>query len=217
MDRKNFEYKVKEYSMSNFPDRKVFVYDDILPYSVRTGIYEMCSKSLYKLNGTDNGVLENTQHISVVSTWQVDDFKHTQLLENLPKEVIERHNMYYKFHHNTMINLCTPNDRFHMHIDNDSNGWTMVYYANLQWNIEWGGDTCFMNEEGTDFEHVCSYRPGRLVLFHPQIPHMIRPPTQLASEHGQFFRFSLATKFVPTLGEARVLTDGMKDTSLGGG
>lgn len=213
MDRQNFEYSVKEHSMSGFPDRKIYVYDNILPYSTRTGIYEMCSKSLYKINGRDNEVLENQAHISMVSTYQLEDFKATELLENLPPEVIERHNLKYKYHNNTMINLCTPNDRFHMHIDNDSNGWTMVYYANLRWNIEWGGDTCFLNEEGDDFEYVCAFKPGRLVLFHPQIPHMIRPPTQLAAEAGQHFRFTLASKFVPY--EAKVFDTGLADTSLG--
>jgi len=212
MDRQNFEYSVKEHSMSGFPDRKIFVYDNILPYSTRTGIYEMCSKSLYKINGRDNEVLENQAHISMVSTWQLSDFKATELLENLPPEIIKKHNLAYKYHINTMINMCTPHDRFHMHIDNDSNGWTMVYYANLHWNIEWGGDTCFLNEEGNDFEYVAAFKPGRLVFFHPQIAHMIRPPTQLATEAGQHFRFTLATKFIPY--NAPPGTDGMSDGTL---
>jgi len=207
MDKQyNDDYRVTEYSMKNFPERKIYCYDNLFSYSVRTHIYEMCTKSVYKICGTDNGVMEYKNHVSVVSTYNLVDFEATELIDSLPPEVAKKHQLTYENVDNTMINLCTPADRFHTHIDNDSNGWTMVYYANLKWDVEWGGDTCFLNEQGDDFEFVSAFKPGRLVLFHPQIPHLIRPPTQLAAENGAHFRFTLATKFIPKT-HPQALTD----------
>jgi hypothetical protein len=63
----------------------------------------------------------------------------------------------------------------------------------MQWDPEWGGDTAFMTEDGSDIEFVSTYKPGRMVLFDPKIPHIIRPSTILAP----YFRLTLASKFIP--------------------
>lgn len=190
---KPLNYKSKCYKMSEDPSKEIWVYDDILTFNMRTHIYEMCSKSNYKIIGSDNGVLEYKSHISVVSTYSINDFKGTQLLEHLPPEVIERHRLSYKHHDDTMINMCTPSDRFHTHVDNGSDGWTMIYCSNMNWNVEWGGNTFFLNEAGDEIEYTNTYKPGRLVFFNPRIPHLIQPPTVFAPH----FRFTLATKFIP--------------------
>ena len=186
-------YKTKEITCSSNPSRKIFVYDDIFDFSTRTHIYEMGTKSFFRIIGSDNGMLEYRDHISIVSTYTSHDLKASGIVQKLPQEVIDRHNLKLEFADDTMINLSMPSDRFHAHVDNDSNGWTMVYYMNMEWRPEWGGDTAFMTEDGNDLEHVVGYKPGRIVFFHPQIPHMIRPSTIQAP----YFRLTLATKFIP--------------------
>jgi len=173
-------------------NRKIFIYDNIFDYSCRTGIYEMALQSFFQIKGYDNKILENKKDISLVSLYTLRDFEGTQIFENIPYELKEKHNLDLKQIDSIMINLCTPHDRFHVHTDNDSNGLTLIYYLNLEWNIEWGGDTCFLKSNGVDFEHIVEYKPGRLVLFHPQIPHIIRPSTSLSP----YFRFTLAAKFL---------------------
>ena len=186
-------YKVKEHTCASDPNKKIFVYDDLFDFSQRTHVYEMGTKSVYKIIGSDNGMLEYRDHISVVSVYNPYDFRGTGLLEKLPQEIIDRHELCHENVVDTMINLCTPSDRFHTHVDNDSNGWTLVYYMNMDWHPEWGGDTVFLTEDGKDIEFVSMFKPGRLVLFNPHIPHLIRPSTVLAP----YFRMTLATKFIP--------------------
>lgn len=149
--------------------------------------------SFFRIVGSDNGVLEYREHISVVSTYTYKDFENTLILEKLPDEVKERHDLKIEYCDDCMVNLCTPSDRFHPHVDNDSNGWTMIYYMNMSWHSEWGGDTVFLTEDAKEIEFVSMYKPGRMVLFDPKIPHIIRPSTTLAP----YFRLTLATKFIP--------------------
>lgn len=187
------EQTFKETIITTETGKNIWVYDNLFTYQQRTWLYEYATSSLFRIRGSDNGILEYKEHISVVSTYTTHDLKDSQMLEFMPQEIKDKHRLSYDTADDTMVNLCTPADRFHVHVDNDSNGRTMVYYLNLNWHIEWGGDTLFTDESGENVEYVSQFKPGRLILFDPKIPHVIRPSTVLAPH----FRFTLATKFIP--------------------
>ena len=74
------------------------------------------------------------------------------------------------------INLSTLHDVNRIHVDGRGSK-TLLYYPNLKWEFEWGGHTVFLDDDLTDVEHCCVYKPGRLVLFDGSIPHTIFSPT----------------------------------------
>jgi len=74
---------------------------------------------------------------------------------------------------------CAPQER---HV-------TALYYANLEWNPDWGGETIYYNDE-EDAELVIMPRPGRLVVARGAILHRGCVPTRLCHEE----RYSLAYK-----------------------
>lgn len=173
-------------------NKKVWIFDNIFDFSKRTELYTYATTSLFKIDGSDNGLLELKNHLSLVSVYSSIDVHRMGIFDFIPDDIKKKFNITLDTLSHAMINLCTPADRFHIHIDNYGKGLTMIYYLNVNWNPEWGGDTLFLDEDAKEIQYVSQYKPGRLVLFDSSIPHLIRPSTALAPH----FRFSFAAKFI---------------------
>ena len=68
---------------------------------------------------------------------------------------------------------------------------TALYYANLEWQADWGGETIFYNDDN-DAEVVVSPRPGRVVIARGAILHRGTVPTRACHEE----RFTIAYKLL---------------------
>jgi hypothetical protein len=66
---------------------------------------------------------------------------------------------------------------------------TALYYANLEWQPDWGGETIYYNDD-EDAELVISPRPGRLVIARGAVLHRGNVPTRSCYEE----RYTLAYK-----------------------
>lgn len=172
--------------------RKIYVLEDLFDYATRSHMYKFTVQSLFNIAGSDNGLLEAKEHVSLVSVYGTYDVERLKILEGIPENIKNDLNITMDRLRHAMVNLSTPADRFHTHVDNNSeNSITLVYYLNMEWHPEWGGDTVFLDDTGTNFEYVSQYKPGKLLLFDSRIPHLIRPSTIL-SPH---FRLTFAAKF----------------------
>ena len=68
---------------------------------------------------------------------------------------------------------------------------TALYYANLEWQPDWGGETIFYNDN-EDAEVVVSPKPGRLVVARGAILHRGTVPTRACYEE----RYTIAYKML---------------------
>ena len=68
---------------------------------------------------------------------------------------------------------------------------TVLYYANLEWQSDWGGETIFYNDN-EDAEVVVSPKPGRLVVARGAILHRGTVPTRACYEE----RYTIAYKML---------------------
>jgi Rps23 Pro-64 3,4-dihydroxylase Tpa1-like proline 4-hydroxylase len=66
---------------------------------------------------------------------------------------------------------------------------TALYYANLEWQPEWGGETIYYNDD-EDAEFAITPRPGRLVIARGALLHRGNVPTRGCYEQ----RYTLAYK-----------------------
>lgn len=172
--------------------RKIHLYDDLFDYTTRSDFYRFCTTSLFKIDGSDNQQLEFKEHLSLVSIYNRFDVERFGILNLIPDDIKDNFGISLDTMLHAMINLCTPLDRFHVHSDNSTpTGVTLLYYCNVTWNVEWGGDTLFLDETCSNIEFTSQYKPGRLVIFDSRIPHLIRPSTTLSP----YYRFSFAAKF----------------------
>jgi len=87
--------------------------------------------------------------------------------------------------HRTYVNLFIPRENANYHPDGLS-GYTLLYYANLDYDYNEGGETKFLQENNTVFSVLPV--PGRIVVFSAKYIHS-------ASSYKNKHRFSIAFKF----------------------
>jgi hypothetical protein len=73
------------------------------------------------------------------------------------------------------INHSVYGDAYHMH--RDLSATTVLYYANLAWETDWGGETIYF-DDNNDAQIVVSPMRGRLVVARGAILHRATVPTR---------------------------------------
>ena len=84
-----------------------------------------------------------------------------------------------------VVNLSHQGSIHHVHA-HDIDERVVLYYANLEWQDHYEGETMFFSSEG-EVEFVSKYVPGRVLIFDGNIPHTIRAP----SPAGPQFRLTV--------------------------
>lgn len=172
-------------------NKSIIVIDDIFSYSERMHFYSFIINSLFSTKGMDSNLTENKGDFCLISSYSNKDMENLGFLSN-PKisDIVKLFDGYEI--QQILVNLSTLNDKNRFHVDAPNClGKTLLYYPNMNWNLEWGGHTMFANESVTEIEHCFAYRPGRIIIFDNSIPHCIGAPTNLAPS----YRYSLAIQF----------------------
>jgi hypothetical protein len=73
------------------------------------------------------------------------------------------------------VNHSVYGDMYHMH--RDLSAVTVLYYANLMWETDWGGETIYF-DDNNDAQIVVSPRPGRMVISRGATLHRGTVPTR---------------------------------------
>ena len=166
--------------------KDIFIYDNVFNSSQQQKMYYFILASSFRLSVTDDTLLDYTTKYSTTfgSAYNPKDIKNFGILEYMPKTIKERFNMSLDTHGRCLINNITPLDTHCPHDDSGQNvKWSMLYYANLKWDIEWGADTLFLTDDKQEISQCVQCMPNRVVVFDATIPHMIRPSTMAAPHH----------------------------------
>ena len=89
------------------------------------------------------------------------------------------------------VNSSIYGDTYYAHRDCDAElrNVTVLFYCNLVWHADWGGETLFFNDK-QDAEVAVTPRPGRLVVSRGAILHRGGVPSQVCHEE----RLTIACK-----------------------
>jgi len=89
------------------------------------------------------------------------------------------------------VNCSVYGDAYHIHRDCPAHERhvTALYYANLEWQPDWGGETIYYNDD-EDAQFAISPRPGRLVVARGALLHRGNVPSRSCYEE----RYTLAYK-----------------------
>jgi SM-20-related protein len=101
-----------------------------------------------------------------------------------PKELFEDERVY--------INNSIYGDVYFAHRDCDQNlrNFTVLYYGNLNWHSDWGGETIFYNDQH-DAELAVTPRPGRIVVSRGAILHRGGVPSRVCHEERLTIAYKL--------------------------
>lgn len=164
------------------------VYDGLISDELVDALFESVHQPVYKFGQKSNvgdefgfwiaNIDDETRHNvpPLRALWEIVDENIT-----LGRCGIER--MY--------VNAYGYGDCPTVHVDNAAEGhFTVLYYANHEWNYNWSGETVFYNEAKDEIIRAVYPRPGRIVVFDARIPHVAREPNRICP----VVRYTIAIK-----------------------
>ena len=114
-------------------------------------------------------------------------------------ETVEKHFTKGEYRiYQLIINANTYGDCTTIHTDippdkNDPDGYyTILCYANNEWDPDWAGETVLYTQERDDIIKSIYPRPGRIAVFDSRIPHASRAVSRLCT----LVRYTVAIKVV---------------------
>lgn len=173
-------------SLKTENNKDIFIFDNVFEAHQIQKMYYFIINSNFKLNENDDPFAEYKSKYSQTfgCHFTPDDTKSFGILDYLPKNILDKFNLNYHTVDRCIINNITPLDTHYPHDDASTNmKWSLLYYANLKWELEWGADTLFLKDNKKDILHISQCKPNRVVIFDSTIPHLIRPSTMSAPHH----------------------------------
>ena len=153
-------------------------------------VWRYIKDSHYVLGWADDEILEHSQYVCLHSRYSAADIEYVGLLKKVLESPAGKH-VKGMCLEKTIVNLAVPGQTFFEHTHSNAPH-VCLYYANLEWKREWGGETLFYTDDNKKLEKAIEYKPNRLVLFNGDKPHSIRPATYQAP----FYRFSISMFFI---------------------
>lgn len=141
-------------------------------------IYDYCLNATYKYGETDD---VDTPQTGLVHNIPEDEFIYKLIKKKISD--FDSHLSSMKLYR-MYINCFAPSENPYFHIDGES-GMTLLYYPNMDWSINDGGETQFYIDENI---YGITPIPNRMVIFDASILHRA---TTFRNTH----RFTVAIKY----------------------
>lgn len=153
--------------------------DNFLSKTEHQRVYQYCLKAAYHYGEPDVPGYPPTGMVHNISG---DQFVYKLFVKNINDkfEFLNDRKLYRMY-----VNCFAPNENAYFHIDGE-NGYTLLYYPNLDWSIQDGGETQFYMDE--NIQGICPV-PNRMSIFDASILHRATP---FRNRH----RFTVAIKYM---------------------
>lgn len=172
-----------------YGSKQIYVYDNVLEFQFRQNLFTYFSNSYFTTYGYDADFTVN-RHRQLFSKFGPHDITQSGFLQHQNiQSLVSKHQLESLNISAARVNAVVASERNRCHADNCD--WTMIYCANMNWPIEWGGHLLFPNDSADDLDHVVAFKPGRICLFEGTIPHLVQTPTPISED----IRFSFILQF----------------------
>ena len=160
-------------------------YDSFLSNEHLQKVYNFVYKSLYKIGWDDSQEPQHKAYPNIHSDFSKKDVDDIKILN----PILEKIKLSKKQYKRCVVNLVKPLDVNFIHVHPDE--LVALYYVNITWNPEWGGETLFYKEDRKTISLASPYTPNRLIFFDGKIPHTIKAQNLI----GPSYRFTLSIFF----------------------
>jgi len=167
------------------------IIDNAFEIEYQQFLYEACKKGNYNIGWNDNGLIDTLNRVyfhCVLDTEIITRFEIEEKIRGTEFGAILKDYKVKK----GVINCSRPGETYYAHA-HDINEIVVLYYPNLRWQQEWGGETMFYDKKTQELIYANEYKPNRLLMFDGTIPHSVRPPSYISDQ----YRFTMATFFIP--------------------
>ena len=164
--------------------KTIDVFDDAIPYARRCDIYQFLANSYYKITGGAGVTLEGGKDRAMQSMFTEEDLNNFGIMKDLPLELHKIIKGYDALRSYSLLLNYSSVPYYH---PDSPYKYTILYYADLKWDKDWGGETMFANQNATEIGYTSMYVPGRIVIFDSSIPHRPCTPIYNAPNHRLTF------------------------------
>ena len=178
-------------SLNHSSGKLLDVYDDLFSNFERKNMYSFMKSSLFRADGYDAYAMP--LEMQMYSSFSEDDLGNLGFMDKAPVRALrDKYGLDDMELKRIRVNLSTPSERNRPHTDGD--GVTLLYYANLEWDLTWGGHTLFLDDNADDVDTVIGFKPGRIAIFDGSIPHMLITPSPLCPTYRMSFALQFGKK-----------------------
>mgnify|MGYP001161301106 FL=1 len=174
--------------------RSVTVIDGAVNLSILSNLYYLCTQLPYRIGNSScreiQGIVDKRLKCDLEPNHPIVELL---LHEGSPSEhAIKKYVTSDKYCFvRAYANLGIHSDVNEIHIDHQTDSKTILYYPNKSWKTHWGGQTMFLDDDGS-CKKLVEIIPGRIVIFDGRIPHTVMP---LNIRSTPSYRFTVALKF----------------------
>jgi Rps23 Pro-64 3,4-dihydroxylase Tpa1-like proline 4-hydroxylase len=161
------------------------IYNDFLTSEHAVVINSFVLKSLYQIGWYDTEDPEHARYPNLHSVYGIEELNKIKILDPILRKVKHKKITLKR----CIVNLTKPLDINFIHVHPKQT--VALYYVNLNWNPEWGGETIFYNDDKKKTKLTNLYTPNQLVIFDGSIPHTIKSQNLM----GPTYRFTLSLFF----------------------
>ena len=155
------------------------VYDNLFGFRKREIFLDYMSNSVFRTKGGDG--LISKDYNQLFSNYNKQDLDNIEFYNTEGYKFLDdKYKLYNRKLLQCRVNVCSSFDHTEAHCD--TNGISLLLYVNLSWDIFWGGHTIFYNEDLSEIEYTCIFKPGRITVFDGSIPHSISPISNACRE-----------------------------------
>ena len=163
---------------------KIEIFDNEVSFADMQFIYEYVLNSNFRLGWEDRDDKHVSNIYSAYTKKEADTCSLTKHLKRISKK--SKFKINVDNFDRCIVNLSKCGDNYFNHTH--AGLIVMLYYANLEWNESYAGETLFYDNSLINVESAVSFVPGRIVIFDGTIPHTIRPQ----STYGPDYRFTIS-------------------------
>tara|TARA_R110002049_G_scaffold50048_1_gene142247 strand:+ start:155 stop:691 length:537 start_codon:yes stop_codon:yes gene_type:complete len=168
---------------------QIYSIENVFEYSYQDHLYDICRNSFYKIGWGDTSNIEYNNVKYLYCKWNKEDIENSKIDSKI-RNTKFNDLLSNKTLKNVVINLSTPGETYfeHTHIDKT----VVLYYPNLRWLRQWGGETIFYSLNNKNIELVSEYEPNKLILFDGKISHTVRPGSYSSPQ----YRFTISCFYI---------------------
>ena len=180
------DFQCKKHTLSS--GKCIYVFDGLVPLQLRDSFFNFINGSLFRIGWNESTTETGIKHKYLHSVYSKEDDEKAGLLPFLKTTKVNELISGLE-QTKSIVNLSVPSDTHFAHAHPEK--LVVLYYANLEWQQHWHGETLFYTEDLNEIELALRYTPGRVVVFDASIPHAIRPQSNSADH----YRFTYAATF----------------------
>lgn len=170
----------------------IWIFDDVFDSAAQIKFCDFAENSYYRLTGVSLDVVQYKNDKTLLCRFSDEDLKNFGIFDHESfKELSNIIGNRYAAKSWILLSTHLSSYYFHPDMPKQFNAKTFLYYVNLGWDKDWGGETFFCDDHGEP-EIAVSFKPNRVVIFDSQIPHKPSP----LSRHAYPYRYSFVSQFL---------------------